>query len=212
MPISLILTDDHPFVLKGLEQFFATEPDFTILASCTDGEETLQAVREHQPDILVLDIQMPHMNGLMVLRELRKDKQPVKVVILTGAVDQDEVFEAVRLGARGVVLKEMAPHFLSQCLRKVHKGETWLEKRSTGRALEKILRHEAGMEQISRVLTPREIELVRLVASGLDNAEIAAKLHISENTVKVHLHRIYGKLAVKSRLALTLYAQEMGLV
>jgi DNA-binding NarL/FixJ family response regulator len=106
----------------------------------------------------------------------------------------------------------MAPELLIQCLRKVHSGEIWLEKRSTGYALAKLLRQEAGTQQIAKVLTSREIELVRLVASGFDNTAIATKLHISENTVKVHLHHIYEKLQVKNRVALTLYAQEKGLV
>jgi len=212
MPIRIVIADDHPFVLKGLEQFLVTEPDIALVATCSGGEEALAAVTAQQPDILVLDIQMPGMDGLAVLRELRNRRDPVRVVILTGNLDHDEVFESVRLGARGVVLKEMAPGFLVQCLRKVHRGEVWLEKRTTGHALEKILRQEAGLEQLNKVLTPREIELVRLVATGLDNAGIAAKLFISSNTVKVHLHRIYEKLAVKNRLALTLYAQDKGLV
>jgi DNA-binding NarL/FixJ family response regulator len=151
------------------------------------------------------------MDGMTVLRELRKQKLNVKVVMLTGAMDENEMFEAIRLGARGVVLKEMAPHLLIECLRKVQSGEIWLENRSTGRALEGILRKEASMQKVSKMLTPREIELVRLAASGLGNEDIAGVLHISENTAKVHLHRIYEKLEIKSRKALILRAQEQEL-
>jgi DNA-binding NarL/FixJ family response regulator len=127
-------------------------------------------------------------------------------------LDEDEVLEAIRLGVRGVVLKEMAPRLLVQCLRKVHAGGEWLEKHSVGRALEKILQHEAGAQQLARILTARELEITRLVASGLRNREIAQQLSLSEGTVKLHLHNIYKKLKVDSRLALTLHVQGKGLV
>jgi len=212
MPIKLVIADDHPIVLKGLVQLFATEPDFVVLASCTDGEQTLKALRQEQPDILVLDLGMPRMGGLEVLHHMRKEQMTTRVVILTAALDEDEVLEAIRLGVRGVVLKEMAPQLLLQCLRKVHAGEEWLEKRSVSLALEKLLRRESELQQVAKLLTPREIELLKLVASALSNEEIAQKLYISPGTVKTHLHRIYEKLKLKSRVALTLYAREKGLV
>lgn len=211
MPIRLVLADDHPLVLKGLELLFATEPDFTILDCCADGEQALRAVRRRQPDILVLDLKMSKKDGLTVLRELRQENQPVKAVILTASLDDEEALEAIRLGVRGVVLKEMAPHLLLQCLRKVHAGEAWLEKRSISHVLDRMLRYEAGMRQVADLLTPREIDLLRLVIQGLNNRQVADALHINEGTVKVHLHHIYEKLAVRNRVELTLYAQEKGL-
>jgi DNA-binding NarL/FixJ family response regulator len=212
MTISLVLVDDHPLVLNGLQQLFAMEPELHVQACCTDGEQALQSVMHYQPDILILDLQMPQKNGLEVLRELQKEKLPTKVVLLTAALDDDEVLEAIRLGVRGVILKEMAPQLLIQCIDKVHAGGEWLEKDSVGRALEKMLRRETEMQHISQILTPREINLVKLVACGLSNKLIAEKLYITEGTVKVHLHNVYGKLQVKSRVALTLYVQEKGLV
>jgi DNA-binding NarL/FixJ family response regulator len=212
MPISLVLADDHPLLLDGLENLFRLEKDIQVLACCGDGVETLRAVREHQPDMLILDIRMPRMNGLAVLRAMKKENLRTRVVILTVALDEDEVLEAIRLGVRGVVLKEMAPQLIVQCVRKVHAGGEWLERSSVGRALEKMLRREAGAQQIAGLLTPREMEIVRLVACGLRNKEIAAKLTVSEGTVKLHLHNIYEKLHVDGRLALTLYAQDKGLV
>ena len=104
MPIRLVLADDHPLVLKGLELLFATEPDFTILDCCADGEQALRAARRRQPDILVLDLKMSKKDGLTVLRELRQENQPVKAVILTASLDDEEALEAIRLGVRGVVL------------------------------------------------------------------------------------------------------------
>ncbi len=212
MPIGLVLADDHPLVLDGLANLFSQEEDITVRARCRDGEETLRAARQHRPDVLILDIRMPVKSGLEVLRELHQEKLPTRVVLLTAGLDEDEVLEAVRLGARGVILKEMAPQLLVQCVRKVAAGEQWLEKRSFSRALEKMLRREAGARQVAGVLTPREIEIVRMVAQGLRNQQIADKLHISEGTVKIHLHNIYEKLQVDGRVALTLYARDKGLI
>lgn len=212
MTIKLVLVDDHPLVLNGLQQLFATEPDIEVLACCSDGNTAVESVSSYRPDILVLDLKMPKIGGLTVLREVQKQKLLVKVVVLTAALDEDEVLEAIQLGVRGVVLKEMAPQLLIQCIRKVYNGGEWLEKNSVGRALEKILKRETAMQQVTLLLTPREIDLVRLVAQGCSNKQIAEQRHISEGTVKAHLHNIFDKLKVKSRMALTLYAQSKGLV
>jgi DNA-binding NarL/FixJ family response regulator len=212
MPIRLVLADDHPLVLDGLENLFRTEEDFQVIARCINGVETVQAVREHLPDILVLDIRMPVKDGLEVVRELQKEKLPTRVVLLTAVLEERELLEAIRLGVQGIVLKEMAPQMLLRCIRKVHAGEQWIELRSAAQALEKILRREAGTREVAAKLTPQEMTIVRLVAGGLRNKEIADKLHISEGTVKVHLHNIFEKLEVDSRLALLRYAQEKGLV
>lgn len=212
MPIRLVLADDHPLVLDGLENLFRTEEDFQVLARCINGVETLQAVREHEPDVLVLDIRMPVKDGLEVAREIRKENLPTRVVLLTAVLEERELLEAVRLGVQGIVLKEMAPQMLLRCIRKVHAGEQWIEHRSAKQALEKLLRREAGTREVAAKLTPQEVTIVRLVAGGLRNKEIADKLHISEGTVKVHLHNIFEKLKVDSRLALLRYAQEKGLV
>ncbi len=212
MPISVVLADDHPLVLDALENVFRLQEDIVVRARCGDGVEALRAVREHRPDVLVLDIRMPGMDGLALIRELKKEKLPTRVVLLTAALDEEEVLAAIRLGVKGVVLKEMAPRLLVQCVRTVHAGGDWLEKQSVRLALDKLLRREAGTRETGRILTPREIEIVHMVAGGLRNKEIAAKLHVNEGTVKLHLHHIYKKLRVDSRVALTLYAQDRGLV
>jgi DNA-binding NarL/FixJ family response regulator len=188
------------------------EQDIQVVARCVNGEEALRAVRQHRPDMLILDIRMPAKDGLEVLREMQKEELPTQVVLLTVALDEEETVEALRLGVRGVVLKEMAPQMLIQCVRKVHAGEQWVERRSVGRAVERLLRREAGAREVAGVLTPREIEIVRMVASGRRNKEIADKLSISEGTVKIHLHHIYEKLQLDGRLELALYAQDKGLV
>lgn len=212
MTISLVLADDHPLILEGLEALFRREPDIKVLARCVNGEETLQAVREYLPDVLILDIRMPKMDGLAVLREMKKENLSPRVVLLTMGLDEDDVVEGLRLGVSGVVLKAMAPHLLVQCVRKVHAGEQWLERQSFSRAMEKILRREAGVREIAEVLTPREIQIVQLVATGLHNREIAEQLFISEGTAKNHLLHIFEKLKVSDRAELTRYARDKGLI
>jgi len=212
MPIGLVLADDHPLILDALENLFRAEPDFRVLARCRDGQETLAAVRAFAPDVLILDIRMPGMDGMAVLREMKKEGLVTQVVLLTAALDEDQLLEAVRLGVRGVILKEMAPTLLLECVRKVRAGEQWVEKHSFSRALEKLLRREAAAREFSGVLTAREAQLVVMVAGGARNKEIADTLCISEGTVKVHLHHIYEKLKVRTRLELTLYARDKGLI
>jgi two-component system, NarL family, nitrate/nitrite response regulator NarL len=212
MAISLVIADDHPLILDALENLFSMEKDFKLLARCIDGEQTLRAVQKHKPDILVLDIRMPKKSGLLVLRELKEEKIPTRVVLLTAELDQGQLAEVVRLGVRGLVLKELAPELLMQCIRQVHAGELWLERRSVSMALERLLQDEAGKLDAAQVLTPREIEVVKQVAIGLHNTEVAKRLFISEGTVKVHLHNIYEKLHLNGRLKLSRYAEQKGLI
>jgi DNA-binding NarL/FixJ family response regulator len=211
MPIRIVLADDHPVVRRGLTQFFADEEEMEIIAECSDGESALAAVARHAPDILLVDLRMPGLGGMEVLRRLKDLARPVPTVLLAGNISDDEVMEAMRLGAKGVVLKEMAPSLLVQCIRKVAAGGVWLEKEAVGRALEKMLQNEEALGKVREILTPREIEIVRMVASGLSNREAGEKLFISEGTVKTHLHTIYEKLGIKSRVHLANYAQEKGL-
>ncbi len=212
MAIRLVLADDHPLILDGLEQLVRLAGDFEVVERCVSGEEALRAVERRRPDLLVLDVRMPGMDGLAVLREMRHRRLVTRVVILTAAIGEDELLEAVRLGVGGVVLKEMAPRLLVQALRKVHAGEQWVEKRSVQAALEKVLRREAGAREAASELTPREIELIRMVAEGLRNREIGERLGITEGTVKAHLHNVYKKLHLETRVAVRRYAEEKGLI
>lgn len=211
MTIRLVAADDHPLVLDGVENLLRLEEDFEVVARCKDGNEALQAVRLHRPDIAILDIRMPGKDGLAIAREILAEKLPTRVVLFAAELEEDQLLEALRAGVQGVVLKEMAPQLLVQCVRKVHAGGQWLERRTTGLSLEKLLRREAGARETATLLTPREIGMVKMVAQGLRNKEIADQLCISEGTVKTHLHNIYEKLNAESRLALMRYAQEKGL-
>jgi DNA-binding NarL/FixJ family response regulator len=211
-PIRIVIADDHPIVLRGLEGLLHAEPDIKILTQCADGAEALAAVRAHHPDLLLLDIRMPVKDGLQVLRELKAERSATQVILLVATLSDDELLEATRLGVRGVVLKEMAPRLLVQCIRKVHAGEQWIERLSVAQALGTLLRREAGMREVSDLLTTREIQIVRNVTQGLRNRAVADALNISEGTVKTHLHTIYEKLKVRSRSELMVYCREKGML
>jgi DNA-binding NarL/FixJ family response regulator len=206
LTLRLLLADDHPLVLDGLENLFRTEEGFEVVARCVNGRETLAAAHLHHPDVIILDLRMPEMGGLEVLRRLGEDRLTAGVVVLTAGMREREMLEAVRLGALGVVLKESAPGLLVDCVRTVARGERYLQPRFLLRALE-----QTGELPPEPSLTPRELDLVRMVARGLRNKDIAERLFITEGTVKVHLHNIYDKLGLDGRLALLRYAEDRGL-
>ena len=209
--IRVIITDDHPVVLNGLNHLLHEYPEFEVVDKCGSGRDALAAVRRHRPDILVLDLMMPGMDGLEVARELHRSGDMPYVVLLTAQLHEDQLIEALHLGVRGFILKEMATKLLVECLRRVHAGEKWLEKQSGARAIDRVAKRESDLQQLSRILTPRELEIVRLVAEGLRNREIAERLTITEGTVKIHLHNIYEKLGVSGRPQLILFATRQGL-
>jgi DNA-binding NarL/FixJ family response regulator len=209
--IRIVVADDHPFILDGLDQLFRAESDCEIVARTTDGEEALRAVQTYKPDVLVLDVRMPRLDGIELLRRMHELQLDVKVVLLTASLDDARLLEAFRLGASGLVLKESAPRLLVQSVRQVASDEqSWNGKAIAG-ALRLILQREQAVAAASSMLTPREIEVTRMVASGLRNKEIAARLEITEGTVKFHLHSIYEKLQIDGRYALMSYARDRGL-
>jgi two-component system, NarL family, nitrate/nitrite response regulator NarL len=210
--IRIILVDDHAIVLSGLKTLFQSDPDFTVVECCRDGEQALAAVRSHDADVLVLDMKMPGMTGLDVLRQLSETQTSCRTVLLTAAIGDSEVIEAVRLGAQGLVLKESSPETLLECVRKVHLGQDWFDQETLSRAFGKAMQREAAARETARILTPRESEIVNMVAQGLRNKVIAERLSITEGTVKIHLHNIYEKVKVDGRLELVLWAQAQGLV
>jgi DNA-binding NarL/FixJ family response regulator len=211
MTIRLILADDHRIILEGLEQLFRREKEFEVVTTCTNGEDALAAVRQYRPDVLVLDIRMPKGDGLWVLKQIHTEKIPTRVVLLTATLDEDEVLDAMQSGVSGLVLKESAAVMLVQTVRRVHRGERALEPTLVSRALDRLSQREEA-KKIVEVLSRRETEIVKMVAGGMRNKEIATKLSIGEGTVKSHLHSIYEKLGVHGRVELTMYAYERGLI
>ena len=211
-PIRVIIVDDHPLVLDGLTTLLKEHGEFEIVDRCTNGTEAVASARRHNPDILVVDLKLPDLDGLAVIRELHTTNPSMKVVLLTAQIHEDQLIQALHLGVRGVVLKEMATKLLVQCLQRVQAGGQWLEKESASRAMTKLVRREAKARELATLLTPREMEIARLVAQGRTNKEIATALFIAEGTVKIHLHNIYEKTNVSRRAELVVFAQEYGLV
>lgn len=206
-PIRVLLADDHPIVLDGLERLFRLEPDFEVVGSCRDGEEVLRAVAAAPPDLLVLDLKMPRLDGLAVLRALQAAAAPTRVLLLTAALDEQQVVEALRLGVRGLVLKEMAPQLVIEAARRIHAGGQWFDAGLLQRSLDAIGRKLGGDGEATG-LTPREREIVGMVVRGLRNRAIADELGISEGTVKLHLHHVYEKLGLANRMELLLHVQK----
>jgi DNA-binding NarL/FixJ family response regulator len=212
MAIRVVLVDDHPIVLQGLQQLFERQPDFTVVAACPGAEAALQAVRSHRPDVLILDLRMPGKSGLDLLRAVIDEKLDCYSVLLTATIRDEEVVEATRLGVTGLVLKESSPETLLKCVRRVNRGERWIDQETITRAFQAVAGREAAEREVSKTLTPREIEIVKMMAEGLRNRAIGDRLGISEGTVKVHLHNVYEKLGLDGRLELVLYAKQKGVI
>lgn len=210
MSIRIVVADDHPFILDGLAHLFRGEPDCEIVARCTNGREALTAVERHHPDVLVLDVRMPQMDGIELLRELNRRGEASRVVLLTASLDDARLLEAFRLGAKGLVLKESAPRLLVQSVRQVCAGEESWNGTAIAGALRVLLQRHRAFENVAAALTPRELEITRMVAQGLRNKDIANRLTITEGTVKFHLHSIYEKLQIDGRFALITWARDHG--
>ncbi|NJD11251.1 MAG: response regulator transcription factor [Gemmatimonadetes bacterium] len=208
--VRLLIADDHPIVVQGLLALFATDPELEVLAACGDGRELLAALRDHDPDVIILDQNMPGLSGTAILRRLFEDGHLPPAILLTGMISEAEAKEAAYLGVRAIVLKEEAPERLLETIRAVARGERRIEPRLLERALAEVVPaqpHAVVAEQ----LTAAEQRIVRLVCQGLPNKRIARELGITEATVKIHLHRVFRKLNVANRVQLTIRAQGGGL-
>ena len=208
MPIRLVMVDDHPLVLGGLEQLLGANPEFEVVETCSSVADGWQAVVSHQPDVLLLDLKLKDGEGLSLLRRLDPDRPPA-VVVLTAVQDENVLLEAARLGARGIVLKAMAPRVLEDCIRAVHAGGRWLSVDGLDLA-ERLSRRQEVEAELDAVLTSRELEIARLVHLQLDNEEIAGRLSISMGTVKIHLHHVFDKLQLRGRADLQQLFREKG--
>jgi two-component system, NarL family, nitrate/nitrite response regulator NarL len=198
MPIKVVLVDDHPLVLGGLEQLLASGSDFQVLAACSSIEEGYDAVMKYAPDVLVLDLMLPPgEGGLSLLGRLDSSKPPA-TIILTAVQDEDLLLDAARLGAKGIVLKAMAPRVLEDCIRAIYEGERRLNVEGVNLS-QRLMDRQRVEKELGEVLTPRELEILRLVALKLENQEIASRLSITVGTVKIHLHHVFDKLHVNGR-------------
>ena len=191
---------------------FDGESEFEVVECCADGAEAIAVARSGRVDVLVLDIRMRGMSGIDILRVLSAGRVTCSIVLLTAALSETDAVEGLRLGARGIVLKESSPDSLLECLRRVARGEQWIDSESMSSVIHAVPRRLSTGGAPSTPLTAREFEIVKLVAQGLRNKMIAERMSISEGTVKIHLHHIYEKLGLDGRLKLMLHAQKHGLV
>jgi len=198
----VVLADDHPLVLGGLLALLQAETGMEIVASVLEGATALATIRAHEPDVAVLDINMPQLTGLEVLDALEADDLATRVVFLTGTASDEQIAAAVERGAWGLLLKESAPGTLIACLKAVAAGQRWLPEEVVAPAIRRASERRASNVRPERVLTAREYEIARLVARGLSNKHIARELAISEGTVKIHLHKTYEKLGNINRTSL----------
>jgi DNA-binding NarL/FixJ family response regulator len=205
--VRILVADDHAIFRDGLRKLLDGADDVQIIGEASNGNECVKMLARLKPDILLLDLRMPEKDGLGVLEEINFDTVQTRVIVLTAAEDDRDVVRAMRLGARGVVLKQSASDLLLKSIRKVHDGEIWLDNRMTAEVIDAFKKSaEAGQRREKPLLSDREKEIVQLVAQGFRNREIGEKLFISEQTVKNHLHNIFDKLGVSDRLELALYA------
>jgi len=206
-PVRILLADDHPIFRDGLRKLLTSDDNLTIVGEASNGQECIQMLSKLKPDILLLDLRMPDKDGLAVLEEINFETVPTRVIVLTATEDDRDVIRAMRLGARGVVLKQSATDLLVKSIHKVYSGEIWLDQHMTAEVMKAFSKSsEAGPRRDKPLLSDREKEIVQLVAQGFRNKEIGEKLFISEQTVKNHLHNIFDKLGVSDRLELALYA------
>lgn len=208
MPITLVLIDDHSVVLEGLDQLLRLEPDFKVIAKCSTVAAGIRAIETLGPDVVILDLRLRQEDGFEVLRHLGSRPSPA-VVVLTASEDQEDLLEAARLGARGIVLKAVAPRTLERCIRTVHAGGEWLTVE--GENLADRLAQRKGAETVmAEKLTSRELEVLRLLANHHDNEEIAQRLDLRVGTVKIHVHHVYQKLGLSGREDLQRYLKVKG--
>jgi two-component system, NarL family, nitrate/nitrite response regulator NarL len=215
-PVRIMIADDHPIVRDGLKKLLQLESDFEIVAEAGDGGEVLEKVTQTDPDILLLDLRMPNLDGLATLQALQHSNRRARVIVLTASEDKNEFVQAMKLGCCGIVLKHTAPELIVKSIRKVYSGEIWLDSHTTAAVMQQfstgLTTSRGGSATRERnPLSTREREIVSLVAQGYKNKEMAEKMFISEQTVKNHLHNIFDKLGVSDRLELALYAIHRGL-
>ncbi len=200
--IRILLVDDHIVLRMGLATATSGEADMEVVADADNGADAIKAYRVHRPDVVVLDLRMPGLNGIDTIRMLREEFSDVRVLIFSNYASGDEVYQALRAGAVGFVVKEMALDRLLEAIRKVYEGEQYIPPEIATRLHGRVLSQ----------LSPRELEVLRLLARGLSNKEIGAELHVVEGTVKIHVTNILAKLGVSDRTQAILAAVKRGII
>ena len=206
--IRVLVADDHAVVRQGLRTFLELQDDVEVVADVADGERAVAAAREHRPDVVLMDLVMPGLAGSEAIRRILSERPATRIIALTSFLDDDHVFPAVRAGAAGYLLKDVQPTELVRAIRTVYAGEALLHPAVAARLMEEVA--GAGRRPATDPLTPREHDVVRLIARGLSNKRIARELGIAEKTVKTHVSNILAKLGLTDRTQVALHAVREG--
>jgi two-component system nitrate/nitrite response regulator NarL len=213
-PIRILLVDDHALFRKGIASLLKEQRDFEVIGEAANGREALEKARNLMPDIILMDLAMPEMDGLAATRQIKEEIPQVRIVILTVEEEDNSLFEAVKSGAQGYLLKKIEPQALFGTLRGVAQGEASISRVMAGKLLEELRRqanHQAPQAGRTHGLTSREREILELVSQGKSNKEVAKAISIAENTVKNHLKNVMEKLHLENRVQAATYALREGL-
>jgi NarL family two-component system response regulator LiaR len=210
-PIRVLLTDDHAIVRKGVSALLATERDIQVVGEACDGQEAVVQAEALRPDVILMDLVMPKLDGIEAISQIMAKLPSTRILVLTSFAADEKVFPAIRAGALGYLLKDSGPEELVGAIRQVHRGEPSLEPSIARKVLLELSHPPTEKTLTVDPLTQRELEILRLVAQGCSNKEIALKLVLSELTVRTHVSNILGKLHLASRTQAALYALQKGI-
>ena len=209
--ITILITDDQAIVRKGIRALLATEVDIQVVGEAENGVEAISQVESLQPDVILMDLVMPEMDGVEAIRQIKAHQSAARILVLTSFATDDKVFPAIKAGAQGYLLKDSSPEELVQAIRQVYQGETSLHPTIARKVLQELQTPpEPEQPRTSDPLTEREVEVLQLIVRGLGNQSIGEKLSISEATVRTHVSNILGKLHLASRTQAALYALQQG--
>lgn len=204
--IHILIADDHSIVREGLKQLLELEEDFEVVGQASNGMETIEKVKELNPDVLLLDINMPVMNGIKALKKLKEDDIDTKVIILTIHEDREYLLETMQIGASGYILKDSDSASFFKAIRDAYNGESYIQPKLAAELIKEFNRPRSLRNKSENELTQREYEVIALIAEGLNNKDIADRLFISEKTVKNHVSNIFRKINVSDRTQAAIYA------
>jgi len=210
--ISVLLVDDHSMVRQGVRAFLITQPDITIVGDTDSGEEAIKLAAQHIPDVILMDLIMPNMDGVEATRRVKQVSPRSQVVVLTSYHEDEHIFPALKAGALSYILKDVSADELASAVRKAAAGEAVLHPRVAARVIKELQGRRKDTLNPFTELSERELEVLKLIADGMSNAEMAAKLVLSEKTIKGHVSNILGKLHLVDRTQAAVYAWRQGVV